>query len=117
MLFFSYHKIAVNRVPGFVFCRRGRTPAGRAVLETYLSYVPPLPALVLSQLSSGGKVYHFPTERPLLSENIVQWLQRIENNQEQAAGEQLLCCQANVGDKQTNFQRIYKNKTKVYCVF
>ncbi|XP_053538942.1 thioredoxin domain-containing protein 16 isoform X3 [Ictalurus punctatus] len=64
----------------------GRTPAGRAVLETYLSYVPPLPALVLSQLSSGGKVYHFPTERPLLSENIVQWLQRIENNQEQAAG-------------------------------
>ncbi|XP_053538941.1 thioredoxin domain-containing protein 16 isoform X2 [Ictalurus punctatus] len=74
----------------------GRTPAGRAVLETYLSYVPPLPALVLSQLSSGGKVYHFPTERPLLSENIVQWLQRIENNQEQAAetnfsGMRVLC--------------------------
>ncbi|XP_026782684.3 thioredoxin domain-containing protein 16 [Pangasianodon hypophthalmus] len=64
----------------------GHTPAGRAVLETYLSYVPPLPALVLSQLSSGGEVYHFPTERPLLSENIIQWLQWIENNQEQAAG-------------------------------
>ncbi|XP_060736419.1 thioredoxin domain-containing protein 16 isoform X1 [Tachysurus vachellii] len=64
----------------------GRTPAGRAVLETYLSYVPPLPALVLSQLSSGGEVYHFPTERPLLAENIIQWLQRIENQQEEAAG-------------------------------
>ncbi|XP_060789636.1 thioredoxin domain-containing protein 16 isoform X3 [Neoarius graeffei] len=64
----------------------GRTPAGRAVLETYLSYVPPLPALVLSQLSSGGKVYHFPTERPLLSENIIHWLQQIGNNQEQATG-------------------------------
>ncbi|XP_058254828.1 thioredoxin domain-containing protein 16 isoform X1 [Hemibagrus wyckioides] len=64
----------------------GRTPAGRAVLETYLSYVPPLPALVLSQVSSGGEVYHFPTERPLLSENIIQWLQRIENHQEKAVG-------------------------------
>ncbi|TSK72186.1 Thioredoxin domain-containing protein 16 [Bagarius yarrelli] len=64
-----------------------RTPAGRAVLETYLGYVPPLPALVLSQLSSGGAVYHFPSERPLLSENIIAWLQRIENHQEEVAGE------------------------------
>lgn len=71
----------------FFFNHRGHTPAGRAVLETYLSYVPPLPALVLSQLSTGGEVYHFPTERPLLSENIIQWLQRIEDHQEQAAGE------------------------------
>ncbi|KAM9467049.1 thioredoxin domain-containing protein 16 [Clarias gariepinus] len=64
----------------------GWTPSGRAVLETYLSYVPPLPALVLSHLSSDGGVYHFPTERPLLSEHIIRWLQRIENNQEQPAG-------------------------------
>ncbi|XP_046711298.1 thioredoxin domain-containing protein 16 isoform X2 [Silurus meridionalis] len=64
----------------------GRTPAGRTVLETYLSYIPPLPALVLSQLSSVGHVYHFPTERPLLSDNIIQWLQQIDNNQEQPAG-------------------------------
>ncbi|KAF5901724.1 thioredoxin domain-containing protein 16 isoform X1, partial [Clarias magur] len=63
----------------------GRTPSGRAVLETYLSYVPRLPALVLSRLSSGGEVYHFPTERPLLSDNIILWLERIENNQEQPA--------------------------------
>lgn len=70
-----------------MFRHRGRTPAGRAVLEAYLSYVPPLPALVLAQLSSGGEVYHFPSEHPLLSENIIQWVERTENNQEQAAGE------------------------------
>ncbi|XP_062863540.1 thioredoxin domain-containing protein 16 [Trichomycterus rosablanca] len=64
----------------------GRTPAGRSVLETYLGFVPPLPALVLSELSSGGEVYQFPSERPLLSENIIQWLRRVEGGGEQAAG-------------------------------
>ncbi|XP_076833848.1 thioredoxin domain-containing protein 16 isoform X4 [Brachyhypopomus gauderio] len=64
----------------------GRTPAGRSVLKAYLGFVPPLPVLVLSRLGRGGEVFHFPSERPLLSENIVQWLQRIENNQEQSAG-------------------------------
>lgn len=81
----------VNRVSFSAFRRRGHTPAGRAVLETYLGYVPPLPALVLSRLSSGGEVYHFPTERPLLSKNILHWLRGIENNQEQTAGQLHLC--------------------------
>ncbi|XP_035388985.1 thioredoxin domain-containing protein 16 isoform X3 [Electrophorus electricus] len=64
----------------------GRTPAGRSVLKAYLGFVPPLPALVLSRIGGDGEVFHFPPERPLLSKNIVQWLQRIENNQEQCAG-------------------------------
>ncbi|KAI4889220.1 hypothetical protein NFI96_022473 [Prochilodus magdalenae] len=65
----------------------GRTPAGRSVLEAYLGFVPPLPALVLSQLiSGGGEVFHFPSERPLLAGAVVQWLQRIESGQEQPAG-------------------------------
>ncbi|KAL6477326.1 hypothetical protein MHYP_G00131610 [Metynnis hypsauchen] len=64
----------------------GRTPAGRSVLEAYLGFVPPLPALVLSQLASGGEVFHFPPERPLLAGTIVQWLKRIEDGQEQPAG-------------------------------
>ncbi|KAL7872787.1 hypothetical protein AOLI_G00118580 [Acnodon oligacanthus] len=64
----------------------GRTPAGRSVLEAYLGFVPPLPALLLSQLASGGEVFHFPPERPLLAGTIVQWLKRIEDGQEQPAG-------------------------------
>ncbi|XP_072545094.1 thioredoxin domain-containing protein 16 [Salminus brasiliensis] len=64
----------------------GRTPAGQSVLEAYLGFVPPLPAVVLSQLGTGGEVFHFPPERPLLATNIIQWLQRVESGQEQPAG-------------------------------
>ncbi|XP_022529032.2 thioredoxin domain-containing protein 16 isoform X3 [Astyanax mexicanus] len=64
----------------------GRTPAGRSVLESYLGFVPPLPALVLSQLNTGGEVFHFPPERPLLAAEIIQWLQRVQNGQEPPAG-------------------------------
>ncbi|KAL4656246.1 thioredoxin domain-containing protein 16 isoform X1 [Arapaima gigas] len=64
----------------------GRTPAGRAVLESYLGFVPQLPALVLSQLASGGEVFHFPPESPLTSNAVLQWLRRVERREEQPAG-------------------------------
>ncbi|KAJ8411883.1 hypothetical protein AAFF_G00155210 [Aldrovandia affinis] len=64
----------------------GRTPTGRAVLESYLGTVPPLPALVLSQLGTGGEVFHYPPEQPLMSEAVLLWLQRVENKEEQPAG-------------------------------
>ncbi|XP_036398378.1 thioredoxin domain-containing protein 16 [Megalops cyprinoides] len=64
----------------------GRTPSGRAVLESYLGSVPMLPALVLSQLSTGREVFQYPPEQPLLSEGILQWLQRVEKKEEQPAG-------------------------------
>ncbi|KPP60353.1 thioredoxin domain-containing protein 16-like [Scleropages formosus] len=64
----------------------GRTPAGRAVLESYLGSIPQLPALVLSQLASGGEVFHFPSESPLNSDTVLQWLHRVERKEEQPAG-------------------------------
>ncbi|XP_030636824.1 thioredoxin domain-containing protein 16 [Chanos chanos] len=64
----------------------GRTPAGSSVLETYLGVVPPLPALVLSRLGADGEVFHFPPERPLLADTILQWLREVENGREQPAG-------------------------------
>ncbi|KAG9336715.1 hypothetical protein JZ751_003063 [Albula glossodonta] len=63
-----------------------RTPSGRVVLESYLGSVPPLPALVLCQLDSAGEVFHYPPEQPLLSETILQWLQRVDNKEEEPAG-------------------------------
>ncbi|KAL2098499.1 hypothetical protein ACEWY4_004979 [Coilia grayii] len=62
-----------------------RTPAGRSVLESYLGATPPLPALVLSQLHSGGEVFHFPPQRPLQSARILQWLQNIESQGDEPA--------------------------------
>lgn len=67
-------------------CFRGRTPVGRSVLEKYLGFVPPLPALVMSQLKTGGEVFLFPPERLLMAKNILQWIQDVENGQEQPAG-------------------------------
>ncbi|XP_028857829.1 thioredoxin domain-containing protein 16 [Denticeps clupeoides] len=64
----------------------GRTPAGRSVLETYLGFLPQLPALVLSQLSTGGEVFHFPTERPLLEGTVLQWLHSVESGMEKSTG-------------------------------
>ncbi|XP_076151722.1 thioredoxin domain-containing protein 16 [Alosa pseudoharengus] len=63
-----------------------RTPAGSSVLESYLGASPQLPALVLSQLRSGGEVFHFPPQRPLQSGRILQWLQGVERQEEEPAG-------------------------------
>ncbi|XP_052009390.1 LOW QUALITY PROTEIN: thioredoxin domain-containing protein 16 [Xyrauchen texanus] len=64
----------------------GRTPIGRSVLEKYLGFVPPLPALVVSQLGAGGEVFLFPSERPLMETSVLQWLRGVENGREQPAG-------------------------------
>ncbi|CDQ60503.1 unnamed protein product [Oncorhynchus mykiss] len=64
----------------------GHTPAGKAVLEAYLGFLPLLPALVVSQLATGGEVFHYPTGRPLMVQPILQWLQRVEDGEEPPAG-------------------------------
>ncbi|KAK9959570.1 hypothetical protein ABG768_009686 [Culter alburnus] len=64
----------------------GRTPVGRSILEKYLGFVPPLPALVISKLRTGGEVFLFPPERPLMAKNILQWIHDVEHGQEQPAG-------------------------------
>ncbi|XP_052366586.1 thioredoxin domain-containing protein 16 isoform X2 [Oncorhynchus keta] len=64
----------------------GRTPAGKAVLEAYLGFLPLLPALVVSQLATGGEVFHYPTGRPFMVQAILQWLQRVEDGEEPPAG-------------------------------
>ncbi len=43
----------------------------------------------MSQLKTGGEVFLFPPERPLMAKNILQWVHDVENGQEQPAGESL----------------------------
>ncbi|KAF1371668.1 hypothetical protein PFLUV_G00270840 [Perca fluviatilis] len=64
----------------------GRTPAGMSVLGSYLGYMPPLPALVLTHLPSGGEIYQYPPNMPIGAPSVLQWLQRIEDGTESAAG-------------------------------
>uniref|UniRef100_A0A667X906 Thioredoxin domain containing 16 n=1 Tax=Myripristis murdjan TaxID=586833 RepID=A0A667X906_9TELE len=64
----------------------GHTPAGISVLESYLGTLPPLPALVLTHLPSRGEIYHFPSNTPIVAHSVLQWLQRIEEGSEPAAG-------------------------------
>ncbi|XP_035234842.1 thioredoxin domain-containing protein 16 [Anguilla anguilla] len=80
--------LAAGKLDSYLPCwiHIGRTPAGRAVLESYLGSVPRLPALVLSELDSGGEVFHYPPEQPVLAEAVLQWLRRVESKQEQPAG-------------------------------
>lgn len=82
------HLLSSGQLRSFLPCwiHLGRTPVGRSVLEKYLGFVPPLPALVMSQLSTGGEVFLFPTERPLKAKNILQWLHSVENRDEHPAG-------------------------------
>ncbi|XP_038573258.1 thioredoxin domain-containing protein 16 [Micropterus salmoides] len=64
----------------------GRTPAGMSVLGSYLGSMPPLPALVLTHLPSGGEIYQYPPNTPLVAPSVLQWLQRIEDGTESPAG-------------------------------
>ncbi|KAA8579536.1 hypothetical protein FQN60_006629 [Etheostoma spectabile] len=64
----------------------GRTPAGMSVLGSYLGSMPPLPALVLTHLPSGGEIYQYPPNMPIGAPSVLQWLQRIEDGTESAAG-------------------------------
>ncbi|KAM3849222.1 thioredoxin domain-containing protein 16 [Diretmus argenteus] len=64
----------------------GRTPAGISVLEWYLGSLPPLPALLLTHLPSGGQIYHYPPNTPVVLRSVLHWLQRIEDGAEPPAG-------------------------------
>ncbi|KAK5847690.1 hypothetical protein PBY51_016798 [Eleginops maclovinus] len=64
----------------------GRTPAGMSVLGSYLGSMPPLPALVLTHLPSGNDIYQFPPNMPMVASSVLQWLQRIQEGAEPAAG-------------------------------
>lgn len=65
----------------------GRTPAGMSVLGSYLGYMPPLPALVLTHLPSGGEIYQYPPTALIVAPSVLQWLQRVEDRTESPAGE------------------------------
>ncbi|XP_035533559.1 thioredoxin domain-containing protein 16 [Morone saxatilis] len=64
----------------------GRTPAGMSVLGSYLGSLPPLPALVLTHLPSGGEIYQYPPNTPIVAPSVLQWLQRVEDGAESPAG-------------------------------
>ncbi|XP_026218596.1 thioredoxin domain-containing protein 16 isoform X2 [Anabas testudineus] len=63
----------------------GRTPAGMSVLGSYLGSMPPLPALVLTHLPSGGEIYQYPPNTPIVAPSVLQWLQKIEDGTESPA--------------------------------
>lgn len=64
----------------------GRTPAGTSVLGSYLGYIPPLPALVLTHLPTGDEVYQYPISTPILTTSVLQWLQSVEDGKESPEG-------------------------------
>ncbi|KAM6893500.1 thioredoxin domain-containing protein 16 [Xenentodon cancila] len=64
----------------------GRTPAGMSVLGSYLGYMPPLPALVLTRLPSGGEIYQYPPIAHIAASSVLQWLQKVEDGTESPAG-------------------------------
>lgn len=57
-----------------------------SVLGSYLGSMPPLPALVLTHLPSGGEIYQYPPNTPIVAPSVLQWLQRIEEGTETPAG-------------------------------
>lgn len=59
-----------------------------SVLGSYLGSMPPLPALVLTHLPSGGEIYQYPPNTPIVASSVLQWLQRIEDGAEAAAGKE-----------------------------
>lgn len=50
--------------------------------------MPPLPALVLTHLPSGGEIYQYPPNTPIVAPSVLQWLQRIEDGAESPAGKE-----------------------------
>ncbi|XP_048830089.1 thioredoxin domain-containing protein 16 isoform X2 [Brienomyrus brachyistius] len=80
--------IGTKQLDSYMLCwiHLGRTPVGRAVLQSYLGYIPQLPALVLSHLGSGIEVFLYPPEAPLMSDTVLQWLDRIDRQEEQPTG-------------------------------
>ncbi|XP_072319726.1 thioredoxin domain-containing protein 16 [Eucyclogobius newberryi] len=64
----------------------GRTPAGIDVLGSYLGSVPPLPSLILTHNPSAAEIYQYPPRHPITAASVLQWLRRVEQGREQAAG-------------------------------
>lgn len=64
----------------------GRTPAGIDVLGSYLGSVSPLPSLILTHNPSVTEIYQFPPRSPITAASVLQWIQRVEEGKEQAAG-------------------------------
>ncbi|KAM6945711.1 thioredoxin domain-containing protein 16 [Aplochiton taeniatus] len=64
----------------------GRTPAGVSVLEAYLGYLPPIPALVLSHVHGSGEVFHYPPQSLIVGQSVLQWIQSVEEGVEPPAG-------------------------------
>uniref|UniRef100_A0A3B4BH97 Thioredoxin domain containing 16 n=1 Tax=Periophthalmus magnuspinnatus TaxID=409849 RepID=A0A3B4BH97_9GOBI len=64
----------------------GRTPAGIDVLGSYLGSVPPLPSLILTHNPSAAEIYQYPPRLPISAPSVLQWVQRVEEGGETAAG-------------------------------
>lgn len=81
-------ELGEGRMERYVACwiHLGHTPAGMSVLGSYLGTMPPLPALVLTHLPSGGEIYQYPPNTPIVTPFVLQWLQRIEDGTESTAG-------------------------------
>ncbi|KAM8904729.1 thioredoxin domain-containing protein 16 isoform 1-T2 [Spinachia spinachia] len=81
-------ELGVHWMERYLVCwlHLGRTPAGMSVLGSYLGSMPPLPALVLTHLPSGSEIYQFCPNTAILASSVLQWLQRVEDGTESAAG-------------------------------
>ncbi|XP_054479775.1 thioredoxin domain-containing protein 16 [Anoplopoma fimbria] len=77
-----------ERMEQYLVCwiHLGRTPAGMSVLGSYLGSMPPLPALVLTHLPSGSEIYQYSPNTPIMAPSVLQWVQRVEDGSESAAG-------------------------------
>ncbi|XP_075950732.1 thioredoxin domain-containing protein 16 isoform X1 [Anarhichas minor] len=77
-----------ERMERYLVCwiHLGRTPAGMSVLGSYLGSMPPLPALVLTHLPSGNEIYQYSPNTPIMASSVLQWVQRVEDGAESAAG-------------------------------
>uniref|UniRef100_A0A673BKF9 Thioredoxin domain containing 16 n=1 Tax=Sphaeramia orbicularis TaxID=375764 RepID=A0A673BKF9_9TELE len=83
-------------LPCWIHLYVGRTPAGIPVLGSYLGGLPPLPALVLTHLPSGGEIYQYPPRSPIVALSVLQWLQRIEDGNESPAGKRKMVNNADI---------------------
>lgn len=54
------------------------TPVGRGILQAYFEVLPPLPALVVVNLHSGGQVFAFPSDQAITEQNLLLWLNKLE---------------------------------------
>uniref|UniRef100_A0A8C2WN55 Thioredoxin domain containing 16 n=1 Tax=Cyclopterus lumpus TaxID=8103 RepID=A0A8C2WN55_CYCLU len=79
-----------QRMEPYLVCwiHLGRTPAGMSVLGSYLGSMPPLPALVLAHLPTGSEIYQYTPNTPIVASSVLQWVQRVEDGTDSAAGKE-----------------------------